>query len=387
MRGGPRGFARPRHARRAPATPSFKDFDQHCAAMSNIAHAPYGTLPDGTTIEQFTLRNARGTRVAIITYGGIVTALETADRAGRRANIVLGCADLDGYRADDAYLGAIIGRYANRIARGRFAIDGTEARLACNDPPNSLHGGDAGLNRVVWRAVAADTADGACLALRHVSPDGAGGYPGTLEAEVRFTLTPDDALRLDYEAETDRPTVVNLTHHDYFNLAGEGAGDVYGHELTLFADAFTPVDSRLIPTGEIRPVAGSPFDFRTPAALGARLRGSDEQLQRARGFDHNFVLRPATSHELRRAARVREPASGRVMEVLTTEPGVQLYSGNGLGGTRVGTSGRPYCRGAGLCLETQHFPDSPNQPGFPSTVLRPGQRFRSTTIYRFSVET
>jgi aldose 1-epimerase len=351
--------------------------------LSNIAHAPYGTLPDGTSIEQFTLSNARGTRVSILTYGGIVTALETADRAGRHANIVLARADLDDYRADGASFGAIVGRYANRIAGGRFELDGVPVQLVCNDGPNSLHGGGAGFAKVAWRAVAADTPSGACVALRHVSPHGAGGFPGTLEVEVRYALTADDALRIDYEAETDRPTVINLTHHGYFNLAGAGTRDVYDHELTILADAFTPVDPALIPTGEIRPVEGTPFDLRSPAPIGARLDAPDEQLRYGRGFDHNYVLRAGAANELRLAARVSEPTSGRVMEVLTTEPGLQLYTGNGLDGAG-GVNGRSYRRGDGLCLETQHFPDSPNHPAFPSTVLRPGQRFRSTTIYRFS---
>jgi aldose 1-epimerase len=343
--------------------------------MSNIAHAPYGTLPDGTTIEQFTLKNARGTAARILTYGGIVTAIETRDRAGRRANVVLGCADLDGYRADTAYLGAIVGRYANRIAGGRFALDGAPVQLTCNDGSNSLHGGDAGFGKVVWRAVAADTPAGACLALRHVSPHGAAGYPGTLEVEVRYTVSADDALRIDYEAETDRPTVVNLTHHGYFNLAGADARDIYGHEIMVAADAFTPVDASLIPTGEVRAVAGTPFDLRAPAAIGARI--ADAAFRATGGFDHNFVLANARANAPRLAAALRDPASGRTMTVLTTEPGVQFYTGNFL------DSGRG--RGAGLCLETQHFPDSPNQPAFPSTVLRPGERFRSTTIYKFGV--
>ena len=354
--------------------------------MSKIAHAPYGTLPDGTTVEQFSLMNAHGTCVRVLTYGGIVTALETADRTGRRANIVLGCADLDGYRAASGRFGAIIGRYANRIAQARFTLDDVAVELDRNDPPNSLHGGTAAFDRVVWHAVAADTPNGAWLALRHVSPHGAGGFPGTLEVEVRYSLGADDALRIDYEAETDRSTVVNLTHHGYFNLAGEGTGDVYGHELTILADAFTPVDATLIPTGELRPVDDTPFDFRAPAPIGARLAAADEQIRIARGFDHNFVLRPAGPPAPRLAARVREPASGRVMDVLTTEPGMQLYTANALNGALRGSGGRPYGRGAGLCLETQHFPDSPNQPGFPSTVLRPGERFRSTTVFRFSVD-
>lgn len=351
--------------------------------MSKISHTPYGMLPDGTMVEQFVLHNVHGTSVSILTYGGIVTALETADREGRRANIVLGCEDLAGYCADTCHFGAIVGRYANRIARGRFELDGTPVQLACNDPPNSLHGGDAGFGKVVWRAVAAETSTRAWLALRHVSAHGAGGYPGTLEVEVRYSLGADeDALRIDYEAETDRPTVVNLTHHGYFNLAGESACDVYDHELTVLADAFTPVDETLIPTGEIRPVDATPFDFRAPVPIGARVDAPDEQIRRARGLDHNFVLRANGGIGLKPAARVREPTSGRVMEVFTTEPGMQLYTGNGLDGAGRG----PYQRGGGLCLETQHFPDSPNRPAFPSTLLKPGQRFRSTTIYRFSAE-
>ncbi len=352
--------------------------------MATVAHAPYGRMPDGTTVEQLALSNARGTVARIITYGGIVTALETADRDGHRANVVLGCADLDGYRADTAHFGAIIGRYANRIAYGRFVLDGVPIQLACNSGPHSLHGGDAPFDKLVWRAVAAETPAGGCLALHHVSTDGAGGYPGTLEVEVRYTLGPDDTLRIDYEAECDRPTVLNLTNHSYFNLAGEGARDIYDHELAVFADAFTPVDATLIPTGELCPVDGTPFDLRQPARIGDRIRMPDEQLRRGRGLDHNFVLGTAPTEAPRLAARLHDPDSGRVMEVLTTEPGVQVYSGNVLDGSRRGPSGRPYRQSDALCLETQHFPDSPNQPTFPSTVLRPGQRFRSATIYRFS---
>jgi aldose 1-epimerase len=348
-----------------------------------IEASRYGVLSDGTAVEQFTLTNDRGTRARVISYGAILTSLELADRDGGRANVVLGCASLADYVDDTRHFGAIVGRYANRIAGGRFTLDGAAYQLERNQPPNALHGGSRGFDKAVWRAESAR--DAARLVLRHVSADGEASYPGTLDVTVAYTLTPDDALRLDYEATTDRPTIVNLTNHSYFNLRGEGAGDVLGHELALMADAFTPVDATLIPTGELRNVAGTPFDFRAPTAIGAQLRDGDEQILRGRGYDHNFVLRGAPG-ALRPAARLSEPASGRVIEVETTEPGVQLYTGNFLDASSRGTSGRPYRQSDGLCLETQHFPDSPNHPHFPSTVLRPGEVFRSTTIWRFLID-
>ena len=333
---------------------------------------PYGRLADGTLVERFTLENARGMRARIMSYGGIVTSLEVGGR-----NVVLGCADLAGYVADDSYFGALIGRYGNRLARGRFTLDGAAYQLACNNPPNALHGGPRGFHKAVWDADLVDTR----LVLRHRSPDGDENYPGNLDVEVAYSLSEDDALTIEYTARTDRPTVVNLTHPSYFNLAGEGSGDVNGHELTLFADAFTPVDATLIPAGQILGVAGTPFDFRHPTTIGARLRQNDEQLMRARGYDHNFVLRSSGVPAI--AARVVEPKSGLAMEVWTDQPGLQFYSGNFLDGSKVGPSGRAYRQGDGFCLETQHFPDSPNQPGFPSTALRPGDVFRSRTDYRF----
>jgi len=351
--------------------------------MEPVAREPYGTMPDGTPVEQFTLSNARGLRVQIISFGGIVTRLDVPDRNCGRANVVLGCADLAGYIADTAYFGAIIGRYANRIARGRFTLDGIDHELACNNPPNALHGGPRGFAKVVWRAEPASAEGEARLKLRYRSPDGDAGYPGALDVEVTYRLGADDALRIDYAASTDRATVVNLTNHSYFNLAGEGFGDICGHELAIFADAFTPVDATLIPTGEIRAVDGTPFDFRAPVPIGDRIRVADPQIAIARGFDHNFVFGRDRSPEPRLAASVRDPRSGRRLEVSTTEPGVQLYTGNFLDGTRCGPAGRLYRQSDAFCLETQHFPDSPNQAAFPSTVLRPGQAFRSTTIYRF----
>jgi len=281
---------------------------------SGLTRASYGTTPDGSPVEVLTLRSPDVT-VRILTYGALVASIEVPDRNGVSRNVVLGCADLAGYVANTAYFGAIIGRFANRIARGRFTLDETEHRLACNDPPNALHGGTRGFDKAVWHA---EPLAGAAVTLRHRSVDGDQGYPGTLDVAVTYALS-DNALSIDYVATTDRPTIINLTNHSYFNLAGEGAGDVYAHELEIAADAFTPVDATFIPTGELRGVAGTPFDFRSPTSIGARLRDADEQLQRGLGYDHNFVLRgPAGT--LRPAARLREPSSGRTLEVRTTQP-------------------------------------------------------------------
>jgi aldose 1-epimerase len=348
-------------------------------AGPGLTREPYGTTPDGTAVELFTLRNPDGVVVRILTFGALVASIEAPDRNGVRRNVVLGCNDLAGYLADTAYFGATIGRFANRIARGRFTLDGTEYRLACNNAPNALHGGLRGFDKAAWSAE--PSASAAAVTLRYRSVDGDQGYPGTLDVAVTYALSADNALSMDTVATTDQPTIVNLTNHSYFNLASEGSGDIYEHELEIAADAFTPVDATLIPTGELRPVAGTPFDFRSPMPIGARLREAEEQLLRGRGYDHNFVLRGAAG-TLRPAARLRAPSSGRVLEVLTTQPGIQFYSGNFLDGSLVGPGGRCYRQGDGLCLETQHFPDSPNQPAFPSAVLRPGQVFRSTTVWR-----
>jgi aldose 1-epimerase len=352
---------------------------------SSIEKQPFGTLADGSVVDRYRLAGDGGIEAEIIPFGGIVTALRVPDRGGNVANVVLGLPRLEDYMAPGRYFGAIIGRYANRIARGRFMLDGQEIRLAVNNGPNALHGGPGGFNHRLWRVES--TEDGA-LVLAYRSEHGEEGYPGTLDVTVTYTLTSDsgtagNGLRIDYRAVTDQPTVINLTNHSFFNLAGEGSGSIEGHELLLNATAYTPVDETSIPTGEIAPVAGTPFDFTKPARIGARIRDGHRQLVLARGYDHNFVIDQPGGDAPVLAARVVEPESGRVMEVLTTEPGVQVYTGNYLDGTLVGTGGRVYRQGDGLCLETQHFPNSPNRPEFPSTQLNPGAVFRSTTIYRF----
>ncbi len=347
----------------------------------------FGTTPDGETVDLITLRSPSGIELDVSTYGGIVTRLLASDRDGNLADVVLGHESLEAYLAGTPYFGAIVGRYGNRIAGGRFTVDGTEYALATNNGPNHLHGGDRGFDKVVWSAEPYSNDSEAGVVLTYVSPDGDEGYPGELSVRVTYALTTTGDLRIDYEATTDAPTVVNLTHHGYWNLAGHGAGYILGHELTVQADRFTPVDEGLIPTGELRPVESTPFDFREATAIGDRIEADDEQLSFGGGYDHNFVLN-GWEHDgaLRSAAILRDPVSGRKMEVLTTEPGLQFYSGNFLDGTDVGKGGVVYEHRSGLCLETQHFPDSPNQPDFPSTVLRPGETYRSTTVYRFSAE-
>ncbi len=346
---------------------------------------PFGALADGTVVHRYTLDSGHGVVVRVLTYGGILQTIEVPDRAGRLANVALGLADLDGYVRDNRpYLGALIGRYANRIAGGRFTLDGRACQLPVNNPPNSLHGGTEGFDKRVWTATDVSEQDAAGLELAYTSADGEMGYPGTLAVRVRYRLRPDNELRVDYRATTDAPTHVNLTNHSYFNLAGEAAGTIEGHQLRLDAGHYTPTDATMIPTGEIAPVVGTPFDFTSPHPIGERIDQADQQLTWGLGYDHNFVLDPPAGQALRPAARVADPDSGRVLEVLTTEPGVQFYSGNQLDGTLVGIGGTAYQPRAGFALETQHFPDTPNQPGFPSTVLRPGQVYRSATVYRFS---
>ena len=352
--------------------------------MSDITSAPFGTTPDGRSVDLYNLSNGSAT-VAILTYGGIVRSVAVPDRRGVLANVVLGLPDLESYVDRNPYFGCITGRYANRIARGRFTIDGVEHRLVTNDPPNHLHGGNVGFDGLVWRAT--ELRDGSSVGLRltHTSPAGDEGYPGTLEVEVDHLLSADDSIRIDYRARTDAPTIVNLTNHCLFNLAGEGSGDVFDHRLVINADSYLPVDATQIPTGAIDTVAGTPMDFRTPRAIGDRMDDPGfEQLAIGHGYDHTWVLN-RDEPGLVLAARAVDPASGRTLEVLTTEPGIQLYAGNLLDGTLLGTSGRPYGRGAGFALETQHFPDSPNHPEFPSTVLRPGERYASATVYRFGL--
>jgi len=328
----------------------------------------------------FTLINANGVEARIMSYGGTVVSLEVPDRDGKLADVVLGFDDEGGYRGGKAYFGALIGRYGNRIGKARFSLGGVEYRLAANNGENHLHGGLKGFDKVVWDATLA----GGKLVLRHVSPDGEEGYPGKLSVEAVYTLTDRNELELAFSATTDRDTIVSFTHHSYFNLAGHGRGDILGHRLTLDADEFAPVDAGLIPTGELRPVEGTPFDFRRETAIGARIDGHDDQLAHGRGYDHNWVVRGLPGR-LRRAARVVEPGSGRVVEVLTTEPGLQFYSGNYLDGIR-GKGGAVYGRRAGFTLETQHYPDSPNRPSFPTTTLRAGEVYRTTTVYAFSTE-
>ena len=332
----------------------------------------------------FTLKNRNGLEVAITNYGGTVMSLRVPDRFGRNADVVLGFDTAEEYLGRHPYFGALIGRFGNRIARGRFSLDGNAYVLATNDGVNHLHGGERGFDRALWRAEAGQTAEGSALSLENISPDGEEGYPGALTAKAVYTLTEKDELRIDYSAVTDAPTVVNLTHHSYFNLAGHDRGDVLGHELFIDADHFTPTDAGLIPTGEIRDVMGTPFDFREPTILGCRINAADDQLALGHGYDHNFVLKPGPGR-LRVAARVHHKASGRVLEVLTTEPGLQFYTGNGLDGSGKGKGGARYYRHAGLCLEAQHYPDSPNQASFPDTRLDPGQKYESTTIFGFSV--
>ncbi|MDX6751757.1 aldose epimerase family protein [Geminicoccaceae bacterium 1502E] len=342
-----------------------------------------GTTGDGRPFERWTLQGPGGVEASILTLGGILASLRMPDRQGRLDNVVLGFADPERYLDPHPHVGALAGRYANRIGRARFTLDGVEYRLAANKPPHALHGGWVGFSRRVWEP---RPADGEAVTLSYLSPHGEEGYPGNLAVEVTYRLTGEPALRLDYRATTDRPTVLNLTNHAYFNLAGEGSGTILDHELMIAADHFTPTDTGSIPTGEIAPVDGTPLDFRRPTRIGARIREAHPQLMLALGYDQNFVLRKSTPGALELAARVREPTSGRIMETLTTQPGVQLYTANYFTGSLVGASGRAWRQADGFCLETQHLPDSPNRPEFPSTVLRPGEAWRSTTVYRFSTD-
>lgn len=336
-------------------------------------------------MELYTLTNNSGVSTKITNYGGIVLTLNVPDKSGQLGDVVLGYDTVAEYLKASPYFGALIGRYGNRIAQAKFSLNGVEYALAKNDGPNSLHGGIKGFDKVVWQAKTSDSPAGPALELTYLSPDGEEDYPGNLAVKVVYTLTHNNELRIDYSATTDKDTVVNLTHHSYFNLAGAGNGDILDHELTLNADKFTPIDATLIPTGELRAVADTPFDFTQPTKIGLRINQADEQLKFGLGYDHNWVLN-STGGSLALAARVYEPSSGRLMEVWTTEPGIQFYSGNFLDGSNVGKGGRVYQHRSGFCLETQHFPDSPNQPNFPSTVLKVGQTYTSTTIYKFSAK-
>jgi aldose 1-epimerase len=347
----------------------------------------FGKLPDGRTARLFTLTSASGFQAEISDFGGTVVRLFAPDRTGRLADVVLGFDSVERYPAESPHFGAIIGRVGNRIAGGKFSLGAKIYSLVTNNAPDGipchLHGGNVGFDKVLWSAEPATVAGQPALRLRYTSADGEEGYPGELSAEVTYSLTPEQGLRIDYKATTDQSTPVNLTNHSYFNLAGAGQGDVLDHEITLRASRFTPVHPGLIPTGDRAPVAGTPFDFTSTHRIGARIGADHEQLRLGAGYDHNWVLDSADG-QLALAATVYEPASGRVLEVLTTEPGIQFYTGNFLTGSLTGKLGATYAHRGGLCLETQHFPDSVNQPGFPSTLLHPGQTYRSTTVYRFS---
>lgn len=355
------------------------------AATPKIAQQSFGKTSDGKAVSLYTLTNARGAQAQITNYGGIVTVLRVPDRKGRLGDVVLGYSNLGDYVKNNPYFGAIIGRYGNRIAKARFMLDGKTYKLAKNNGPNSLHGGTRGFDKRVWTARPMRRRGAVGLELRYFSPNGEEGFPGNVTTRVTYWLTNQNELRVDYRAVTDRKTVLNLTHHSYFNLAGAGNGDILNHRLMINADRLTPVDSTLIPTGQLQNVAGTPFDFRKSTAIGARIKQNNQQLKYGNGYDHNFVVNH-TGRSLVRAARVYEPTSGRVMEVYTTEPGLQFYSGNFLDGKNIGKGGRPYKFRYGFCLEAQHFPDSPNQKAFPTTQLKPGQTYRQTTIYKFSVD-
>ncbi len=340
----------------------------------------FGQTPDGSEVYLYTLSNSRGMQAGIINYGGALIFLSAPNRRGEAANVVLGVDNLEGMREQGAFLGALIGRYGNRIGHGRFTLNGATYQLPKNNGDNTLHGGPRGFDKYVWEA--RELPEG--LELAHTSPDGDEGFPGTLNVRVLYSLSENGELRIDYTANTDKPTVINLTNHAYFNLAGAGNGDVLGHQVSIFADRFTPVDSGLIPTGELRPVQGTPFDFTKATEIGARIGQNDEQLKFGGGYDHNWVLNKRDG-ELAKAAEVWEPLAGRSMEVWTDQPGMQLYTGNFLDGSIRGWDGKTYSRRGAFCMETQHYPDSPNKPEFPSTELKPGHEYRTATIYRFSV--
>jgi aldose 1-epimerase len=350
---------------------------------NDVKKQAYGKMPDGAAVELYSLTNANGMQAGIITYGGTVVSLTAPDRNGKYADVVLGMDDLAGYMKATAFFGALIGRYGNRIGHAQFTLDGNTYKLPANDNGNTLHGGPAGFDKRVWTVVpGSNSPDGPTLELTYVSKDGEAGFPGTLTAKVFYTLTAKNELKIDYVATTDKPTVVNLTNHSYFNLAGQGEGDVLGHEVTILADRFTPVDDKLIPTGELRSVAGTPFDFTKSTAIGARIEANDEQIKFGKGYDHNWVLNKGAAF-ITKAAEVHEPKSGRVMEVWTNEPALQFYTGNFLDGTLQG-KGKTYIHRGAFCMETQHYPDSPNKPAFPTTELKPGETYRTTTLYRFS---
>jgi aldose 1-epimerase len=348
----------------------------------NIEKRDFGKLPDGTPVFEYTLTNAKNMTVGVLNYGGIITSIKVPDRDGKIDNVVLGFRNIDDYVGKNPYFGVITGRYANRIADAKFTLDGKQYTLAANNGPNSLHGGVKGFDKHIWQVKELPGTDKVGLELAYLSPDGDEGYPGNLHVKETYTLNDKNEFRIDYSATTDKTTVVNLTSHSYFNLAGNGSGTALDHKLTINADKYTPVSATLIPTG-IASVEGTPFDFRQPTRIGDRIRDSDEQLVYGRGYDHNWVLSRPNDGSLALAARLEDAKTGRIMEIETTDPGIQFYAGNFLDGTLVGSAGKMYRQGDGLCLETQHFPDSPNHPDFPSTVLKPGEVYKTSTIHRF----
>lgn len=350
---------------------------------AEVTAAPFGTLPDGKAVQLFTLKNSKGTEVKISSYGGIIVSIMVPDKTGKMEDVVLGYDSLSGYLSRaNPYFGTIVGRFANRIAGGRFTLEGQQYQLDPNFRPNHMHGGNKGFDKVVWQAKEFKGDEGVGVRLQYTSPDGEEGYPGNLSTEVVYTLTEDNALKIDYQATTDKPTILNLTNHSYFNLTGNAKRDVLDHVLMIDADSMVPVNQNLIPTGQLKAVAGTPFDFNQPTAVGTRIAENDEQLKFGNGYDHSWAF--ANKDGLQLVASVYEPQSGRFMEVFTTEPGMQIYTANYLNGTGKGEAN--YKPRYAICLETQHFPDSPNQPNFPSVVLKPGESFQSTTSYRFSVK-
>jgi aldose 1-epimerase len=346
----------------------------------------FGKTPEGQEADLYVLTNKTGAEVAITNYGGAVVSLKVPDRNGKLTDVVLGFDNVDGYVNDKSYFGALVGRYANRIGHARFVLDGKTYTLAKNNGDNTLHGGIKGFNKALWKANVLSRKGGQFLELSYLSKDGEEGFPGNLKVTVTYSWTDANALMIEYSATTDKPTVVNLTSHIYFNLAGQGSGEVLNHVVRIDADKFTPVDAGLIPTGELREVAGTPFDFRKPTAIGARIEQEDEQLKLGGGYDHNFVVNRSGETGESQVARVVEPISGRVVEVWTSEPGIQFYTGNFLDGKTEGKGRARYPRRSAFCLETQHYPDSPNQPKFPSVIVKPGERYHTTTSYRFSAE-
>lgn len=355
------------------------------SAELKIEKAPFGEV-EGQPVDLYTLTNANGLVMTVTNYGGIVVSLTVPDKAGNLGDIVLGFSAVADYVKNSPYYGCIVGRYGNRIGKAKFSLDGQEYALAANNGENSLHGGVKGFDKVIWAAKEVKTDNAVGVELKYLSKDMEEGFPGNLDATVTYWLTNDNEFKIEYAATTDKPTVVNLTHHSYFNLAGEGSGDILGHELTINADTYTPVDQGLIPTGKLEPVEGTPMDFRTATAVGARIDADFEQLKFGKGYDHNWVLNRKSAGDMELAATVFEPKSGRVMEVLTTEPGLQFYAGNFLDDSRTGKSGKVNGFRTGLCLETQHYPDSPNKPDFPTVVLKPGETYKTSTIYKFSTK-